>query len=180
MLFGKLPEPTGDPINAHAAKVMPGNHAPWMAALQRIERVGADIFVRVRAVDEEQVNLPLERRVIERGAVSEDGMNFLRNFHVLPYVPLPFPAAAHVHAIQRRCIERWLPVWRQVKRINPAAVGRIEGQMRCRVSGQSADLKDGLRPYGPAEQTQTNDVGDIRRRTQEPRSLLGVTERNFS
>jgi hypothetical protein len=42
-----------------------------MTALQRIETIGSDVLVRMRAIDKEEINLVVKLRVIETGTIAE-------------------------------------------------------------------------------------------------------------
>jgi hypothetical protein len=61
MLLGKLQKPSRDVVDAYLAKVMPRDYAPWAATFQSVQRVGADLFVKMRAIDEEEIDAPMVR-----------------------------------------------------------------------------------------------------------------------
>ena len=129
MLLGKLQEPSRDAVHAYPPKVMPRDYAPWAATLQSVQRVGADIFVRVRAIDKEEIDASVVGRIVEPGAVAEQRLNLSRDAQAFPDVSLHLKVLFDMEAVNRRSRESECAIGRQIKRVNGTVIVAIEGHV---------------------------------------------------
>ena len=157
---------------------MPRNHAPRATTLHSVQRVGANIFVRMGAINEEEIDAPVIGRIIKGGAVTKQGLYLPRDVHAFPDVSLHIVMLFNVETIDRRRRESEFAVGRQIKGVNARVIVAVEGHVCRRIPGQGANLKDDLRSDRLTEEAQTDDVGDVRRRPPEPRLPI-VAEVDF-
>src|SRR5713226_9143114 len=112
---------------------MPANYTSRMTTLQSIYGVGSDILVRMCPVNEEQIHAAVVGRIVEGGAVAEQGLNPAGYGCVFPDISFPFLIQSDVKAIRSSGAKDWLCIWWKVEGRDLAVFGSIERHVRCRV-----------------------------------------------